>query len=407
MSADAVLPLLEQWMPQQRWYAAKGRTPQLHLVDATEHPSGQVGVRVHRLLVADGDVLYQVPAVVRGAADAHVIGTLSDSQVVVDGPFDPAYTRVLAAEVMGAARTDARVLAGEQSNTSIIYPESPPAIVKVFRQVTPGVNPDIELQSALAAHGCTFVPGVSGHLDGSWTDGDTRMTGSLAFAQEFLPGVEDAWRVAQAAARTGESFAERAQELGHAVSAVHAALAELFGATDVGDATRDALLESWEHRLDLTTAEVPAVRERADRIRAVYRDAADAAWPPLQRIHGDLHLGQVLRAPKRGWVLLDFEGEPLRPIAERRQPDSAIRDVAGVLRSFDYVAGSLAQQELRDAHAWATEARSAFLDGYGPVPATVLAAFEVDKAVYEARYEVRNRPDWLAIPLAAIQRLTT
>ena len=138
-------------------------------------------------------------------------------------------------------------------------------------------------------------------------------------------------------------------------------------------------------------------------------------WPALQRIHGDYHLGQVLHSPERGWVLLDFEGEPLRPMVERTQPDFALRDVAGMLRSFDYVAGSLRLDDpdrSADAvRAWAREARHAFVDGYAAASGgldsrhPLLAALELDKAVYEAIYEARNRPTWVAIPLSAVARL--
>jgi predicted trehalose synthase len=151
-----------------------------------------------------------------------------------------------------------------------------------------------------------------------------------------------------------------------------------------------------------------------DAIRAVYARAADATWPDLQRIHGDLHLGQVLSAPDpRGWVFLDFEGEPLRPLDERSLPDVTLRDVAGMLRSFDYVAGALAHDaEPVDAAAWAAEARARFLEGYQrgtgadlTAHGALLDAFELDKAVYEVVYETRNRPDWVGIPLAAVARL--
>ena len=159
-------------------------------------------------------------------------------------------------------------------------------------------------------------------------------------------------------------------------------------------------------------AEVPALTPYAERIRAVYAAAAAAEWPPLQRVHGDLHLGQVLHTRTNGWVLLDFEGEPLRPITERRSPDLAVRDVAGMLRSFDYVSGAVAEDDGATVRAWVIAAQEAFLDGYaatvgtGPgAPDTLLAAFELDKAVYEAIYETRNRPDWIGIPLAAIGRL--
>ena len=145
----------------------------------------------------------------------------------------------------------------------------------------------------------------------------------------------------------------------------------------------------------------------------MYALALGTVWPALQRIHGDYHLGQVLQAPGRGWVLVDFEGEPMRPMEERRRPDSAVRDIAGMLRSFDYVAASLDRERPREEMAeWARSARRSFLGGYEhrmgePATGPLLDAFELDKAVYEAIYEARNRPDWLPIPLGAIARLVT
>ncbi len=137
----------------------------------------------------------------------------------------------------------------------------------------------------------------------------------------------------------------------------------------------------------------------AERIRAVYAAAASAPWPALQRVHGDLHLGQVLDTASNGWVLLDFEGEPLRPISERLRPDVSVRDVAGMLRSFDYVSGAVADDDGAAVRAWVIAAQQAFVDGYretagaaGEGEDALLAAFELDKAVYEAIYETRNRP---------------
>jgi predicted trehalose synthase len=146
----------------------------------------------------------------------------------------------------------------------------------------------------------------------------------------------------------------------------------------------------------------------------ILQQAASADWPPLQRIHGDLHLGQVLAVPERGWVFVDFEGEPLRPMEERSALDSPLRDIAGMLRSFDYVAGSLAVSgSPRDATGWAARARAAFGSGYSAtagggiqVDGALVDAFELDKALYETVYEARNRPAWLPIPVAAIERLT-
>jgi len=158
---------------------------------------------------------------------------------------------------------------------------------------------------------------------------------------------------------------------------------------------------------------VPELEELRDAVTAVYDRAEQATWPSLQRIHGDLHLGQVIDAPGRGWLLLDFEGEPLRPLPERTAPDLALRDVAGMLRSLDYAAGAAHREHGADVPAeWAVAARTAFLDGYareaGHDPredAELLAALELDKALYEAVYEVRNRPDWLPIPVAGVRRL--
>jgi predicted trehalose synthase len=155
-----------------------------------------------------------------------------------------------------------------------------------------------------------------------------------------------------------------------------------------------------------------AARTAADAVR--YVDRA----PDLQQVHGDYHLGQVLHSGSRGWILLDFEGEPLRPLSERTAPDLALRDVAGMLRSFDYAARhstvGLDPEDRRSvaAKAWAAACREAFLDGYAGGGAddprdhgVLLRALELDKALYEVVYETRNRPTWLGIPLGAVRRL--
>lgn len=434
-----LLDLLAVWMPRQRWYGTKGRDPRLTLVADWELDAAASRLLLVRDEAVSPAVLYQIPVSLRDPDEVlpgSLIGPADDGRVWSDATTDTAFTDLLFRLVStgdGVARQElvgialaaplppsegsvpARVLSGEQSNTSIIFrPEgAAPVICKLFRQVNAGINPDVELQSALASGGATFVPAAIGELRGTWTaQGGESVTGSLAFAQEFFDGVEDAWRVALQAALAGDDFTASARALGESVAGMHVALAEEFPTVAPDAAVRSAITGAWERRLAIAMAEVPVLAPYADRIRAVYAAAAAAEWPPLQRVHGDLHLGQVLYTRTNGWVLLDFEGEPLRPIAERRSPDLAVRDVAGMLRSFDYVSGAVADDDGATVRAWVIAAQGAFLDGYSSVvgagntaPEALLAAFELDKAVYEAIYETRNRPDWIGIPLAAIGRL--
>jgi maltokinase len=353
--------------------------------------------------------------------------------------------------------TGSRVLSGEQSNTSIIYqahtPDgSPrPLICKVFRTLQSGDNPDVVLQAAIAAAGSRRVPATLGAVTAQWPDphdqpdrgtgsggesdqdsdreshqesdqaaayGSTavetpRAYGHLAFAQEFLPGVEDAWRVALRSLSEGLGFATEARELGAATAEVHRTLSTALPTERPTPEVIDRVMRSMEQRHVAATLEVPALVEHEQRINAVFAEARAAAWPDFQRIHGDYHLGQVLSVPGRGWVLLDFEGEPLRPLAERSRPDQPMRDIAGMLRSFDYAGGSREQAHKgQSARPWVEACQAAFLDGYagwsGVDPRhspALLAAFQLDKALYEVVYEARNRPTWLSIPTSAINRL--
>ncbi|MBM7505864.1 phosphotransferase [Agromyces aurantiacus] len=449
---DPAVAAIAEWMPAQRWYGGKGHAPLVRRIGAWELPSSESGVRVRSLLVMDDatrpPVLYQVPVVERPAAvpeaSAHLIGILEDGTHLYDGPHDAAFTdalldlivhegRAVAAGATAAGHysgapdaarptphAPATVLGGEQSNTSIIFrPEgAAPVICKVFRQLHHGENPDVTLATALAASGSPHVPPSVGDVIGEWDDigrADGRARGHLAFAQEFLPGVEDAWRVALLAAAGGQDFTAEAHALGAAVAEVHRSLGAAFPRETASDALIAAIDAAWQRRLTIAVAEVPQLEAHRAEIEAYYARARAGAWPQLQRIHGDLHLGQVILSPGRGWLLLDFEGEPMRPMSERRRPDLPVRDVAGMLRSFDYVAGAtelVHPERATEARAWAASARQAFIDGYVEASGTdlgkyrdLLAAFELDKAVYEAIYETRNRPDWAPIPLRAIEQL--
>jgi maltokinase len=450
VSIDAVLPEnLADWLTTQRWYTNKTTAPRFERIGGWRVEDKDASFATHYLLdhvvTAEGgqrSVLYQVPLSERVTAlpDVEPIGTIGEvgtpsERLVYDATSDPAYAamilRIMLAEESdvdfaghrqpGAPSVDvisAKVLRGEQSNTSIIcqVAHGNPVIVKVFRALHHGENPDVVLQSVIAAAGSDLVPASVGSITGSWPDTgrtDGLAIGHLAFAQEFLPGVEDAWRVALHAAEAGEDFTERARALGAATAEVHIVLAAALPTRTPDQGDISAILLSMAGRLEAAIAEVPSLEAWRAPVEAIFASASTAPWPALQRIHGDYHLGQVLAVPNRGWVLLDFEGEPMRLMSERSEPDVTLRDVAGMLRSFDYVAGSVLLREGTDsAAAWAAAARDAFVDGYIERSGVnllehraLLDAFEVDKALYEAVYEARNRPGWLEIPTMAIHRL--
>ncbi|MFN0281417.1 MAG: maltokinase N-terminal cap-like domain-containing protein [Kineosporiaceae bacterium] len=465
--SDSLAGLLVGWLPQQRWFSAKGVgavTAQRLGGLAPSDPAGEVDLEVHFLAVTVGigpTTVYQVPLSYRDAPEPALenalVGVLRSRgrrRWVYDAVHEPAFVRAwLRLLTDGAQVTDAdgaaggaargvrqpagwtldpdaptKVLAGEQSNTSVVVgADGPtPAIVKLFRVLAPGDNPDVIVQSALAAAGCERVPRPVGWVEGTWPapagEGNGRpVRGHLAFAAEFLAGSEDAWRVACRSVEGGERFEEQAHALGAATAEVHLALAATFPTTPATQGLLDDLADNLRGRVTWAVAEAPALAEReAAALLAVeaVRTATDAGPLVLQQVHGDYHLGQVLHSPTRGWVLLDFEGEPLRPLAERLAPDLALRDVAGMLRSFDYAARHAtvalpdADPRVAAADAWAAACRTAFLAGYAEVtgrdPAAdgaLLRALELDKALYEVVYETRNRPTWLAVPLHAVRRL--
>ncbi|MDT7576937.1 MAG: maltokinase [Pseudonocardiales bacterium] len=446
--------LLPDWLTRQRWFAAKGR------------PVRSLAVAAVTPLIADGDPLldhvllrvgfddgeqhYQLfvgrSAEPRGELEHVTFGAIDDL-VVYDGLWDPRVTEWLLealreGRVVGdlrfVAEPDAkiaegfagRVLGVEQSNTSVSWGEH--SILKVFRRVLPGLNPDLELHRALRSVESNEVAALQGAIEGR-LDGEPLTLGML---QDFAANSADGWSMALASVRdllaeadlradeVGGDFAAEASRLGETVAVIHQELRRALGETE-----RDAreLAAIWHQRLGVTTAAVPALAPHVDAIRATYDAVAGLGAPlPTQRVHGDLHLGQTLRTP-RGWLVIDFEGEPAAPLAERVRPDSALRDVAGMLRSFDYAAfhqilqrePSAVNELAHDsqltwrANEWAERNRSAFCEGYALRVGTdprdqraLLRAFELDKAVYELLYETRSRPAWAPIPLASIARLT-
>ncbi|WP_405372996.1 MULTISPECIES: maltokinase N-terminal cap-like domain-containing protein [unclassified Microbacterium] len=402
---------LGAWVARQRWYAGKSHEPRFRVLDARPVPGA-----VQYLLMDDAGALptlYNVPlARVSEAPDeAAVIGHDGEGYLI-DAPRHPEYTTgLLAAMGVDVDRvTESRILTGEQSNTSIVYDVDgePTIILKLFRTLHHGENPDVTVQRVLSDAGSPYVPHFLGSLDAEWPDvgrGSGTAHGTLGFAQEFLRGVRDGWSIALEAAREGRDFTDAARDLGAAVAGVHGALGDALATVDATPDDVAAVGRAWRRRLAIASSEVPAVAERLAEIEAVYQTALERPWPPLQRIHGDLHLGQVLAVPNGGWRIVDFEGEPLRPMEERAIPDLAQRDVAGMLRSFDY-AGAVGGGP--DSSEWAAACRTAFIEAYGSTAGAVeldpviLRALVLDKAVYESIYEARNRPDWLPVPLAGI-----
>ena len=320
------------------------------------------------------------------------------------------------------------LLSAEQSNSSLAFGED--ALLKLFRKVGAGHNPDIEIHRALTQAGSDNVAALYG-----WLELASDEPVHLAMLQQFLRTASDGWELALTSVRdlfaeadlradeVGGDFAAESERLGQATLAVHDALSEAFPTETWGDDRLAELAAAMDRRLTAALGVVPELADHAGALRAAYAAVADLTEPvQAQRVHGDLHLGQTLRTVK-GWKLVDFEGEPAKPLSERIRPDSRWRDVAGMLRSFDYAAHAMQPDAASDENAqrqidyraeeWSARNREAFLRGYlgegTPTAAeqVLLTAYVADKAVYETVYEARNRPSWLPIPLAAIKRITS
>ncbi|GAA3816767.1 maltokinase N-terminal cap-like domain-containing protein [Streptomyces chiangmaiensis] len=446
---SSLSPLLREWLPRQRWFAGKGRpVTGFSLVAATEllPPGGTLTllhllVRAHQPDVpAQGGVphpsdCYQLLIGVREALPPRLapalIGHPDDGplagQTVYQALYDSRATSVLLEAIRTRARIGRlrfegdvrqtievglapRVVTSEQSNSSVVYGDT--FILKLLRRLVPGTNPDLELPLMLARENCPRVPAPAGWLLAD-LDGldDSYVLGVL---QPYVRGATDGWELALDELAKGADFTTEARALGRATAEVHTALARALPTVTLGHARMRLLADGMTERLEAAAQAVPALRPYVPGLRSSFEALAGLAaeghvWT-AQRIHGDLHLGQCLRSPSGSWSLIDFEGEPSRPLAERRMPQPAVRDIAGMLRSFDYASHSAGPP----AAEWAVACRSAYCCGYAEVagrdPRTepvLLRAYETDKAVYEVVYEARHRPDWLPVPMAAIHRLST
>ena len=467
ISPTALAPQLAEYLPRQRWFGAKDRSIDFVRIRSTDVLSGagdwpallRVDAEVH--LEGDDDARYQVLLGLRPTGVD--VEFLAGHETAVLGEFDTAqgtalvYDALLDSElslqllkVVAPDRAAERVrpLGAEQSNTSLVYDDA--MILKVFRRLTVGHNPEVEVIETLAKVGFTAVPEPLA----AWRQDDS----DLAFLQRFLAGATDGWHMALTSLRelfaeytmgtsppptetVGVSpaavpfeatdpaeargdFAAEAERIGEITAEMHLAMARGFGCTKVKGADwADSMEEQVERVLGAGDGQL---RDGALRIITRLREIPDPG--PAIRVHGDYHLAQVLRTDT-GWYVLDFEGEPARPLEERTRPSSPLKDVAGMLRSLSYAAAvALSYQEddmSAAGRAWEHRNRDCFLAGYlrkaqhdpdsthepilptdPAIRSAVLSAFELDKALYEVAYERANRPDWARIPLDAVRRLT-
>ncbi|MGI8775863.1 MAG: phosphotransferase [Acidimicrobiales bacterium] len=443
IAADAIVPGLVDFLPRQRWYGGAD-APSVVEVVRIEVIREDWPALVGLVVEADG-ALYQVLVGLR-AIDDHVelfrghdeaiigeVQTERGAALAYEATADPDLGLAILEHVTAGRESAERVrpVGVEQSNTSLVYDDR--LILKLFRRLQPGPNPEVEITERLAAMGFEHVaaPVASTAYEGT----------HLAVVQAYLLGGTEGWAMALTSLRdlfgvhdtqplpvidprasppvadpgeAGGDFSGDAERLGVVTAKLHLALAEAFG-KQRGDASE------WAESIAAQAAALPAGDLDPETPRTVLEAMHDVADPGSSiRVHGDYHLGQVMRTDA-GWFVLDFEGEPIRPVAERRRLTSPLRDVAGMLRSFHYasMSGLADRPEIEVAEAWEQRNRGAFLDGYltaaskgDIVPSdeasidAVLSGFELEKAVYELGYEKAHRPNWIGIPRAALRRLT-
>ena len=433
-------PLVE-WLSKQRWFAGKARP----IREALCRDRVRIGPgTLYVVFVGFADTVDELE---------RYLVALRSGERAVDAFDDPAFCHALldvvrrGAEVEGergvligrpgrALPTDlssglpTRRIAGEQSNTSVVFGDR--VIMKVFRRLADGLNPDLEITRFLTEH-TTFrgTPRLAGALE-YFADGrgaiersaDVGGMVTLAVLQEYVAGGRDGWRWLLDRLAAGDSALDALRRLGMRTAELHAALATptadpAFGTDPItpadvagwADAVRRQLAAARAAAPGRTLPDVPDVGGASGLGGLVGRAKI--------RHHGDFHLGQTL-AVRDGadFVIIDFEGEPLRPLEERRRKHTPLRDVAGMLRSIGYAAASaaLAPAERR---RWEEEARAAYLAAYRAATAgapfmpeaddafvRAVAALEVEKAAYEVVYEANNRPDWIEIPLAGLVSAT-
>jgi maltokinase len=444
---------LNEWIVGQRWFASKAReVAHVEVMEAvplrTETPLLVLALIEARFPTGTHET-YQLPLGLRPAEEGWRERVIleADGWTVYDALADPAHGRELLhrmrsaselsladgmlrfrwAESAGAGlggTVDVRPVGVEQSNSSVVFGES--LILKAFRRVEPGVNPELELLRFLSSRGFPHIAPLAG-----WYEVEARrVDATLGVLQEYLQGAQDGWELAlDELIVDPEALLVRVRALGAVTGELHAALGSeasdpAFCPDEPSTEALSLLLADIDEQiervfLDLPDTEAVApIRGRGQDVRERLQSLTHiGAGGKVIRTHGDFHLGQTMLTD-RGWVILDFEGEPARPLPERRLKRSPLRDVAGMLRSFSYASAGARLLRGGDPPVdWENRAREQFLSGYnetvdhGLLPPgqdpteKLLAVFELEKAVYELRYELNHRPDWVPIPVAGILRL--
>jgi maltokinase len=445
---------LNEWIVAQRWFASKAReVAHIEVMEAvplrSESPMLVLALVEARFPTGTHET-YQLPLGLRPADegwDERVIME-SDGWTVYDALADPAHGRELLHRMRGGSEVsledgtlrfrwaesaaaglggtvDVRPVGVEQSNSSVVFGES--LILKAFRRLEAGVNPELELLSFLSARGFPHIAPLAG-----WYAVEARrLDATLGILQEYLKGARDGWELTlDGLASDPVALLDQLRALGAVTGEMHSALGSdaadpAFCPDEPSTEALSLLMADVDEQIERIFLDLPEDSEAVAPIRGRGQDVRErlqalthiAAGGKVIRTHGDFHLGQTMLSD-RGWVILDFEGEPARPLPERRLKRSPLRDVAGMLRSFSYAtAGARLLRGGSPPEDWEARARESFLEGYnetvdhGLLPpgqqATdkLLSVFELEKAVYELRYELNNRPDWVAIPVAGILRL--
>ncbi len=409
LTSDELLALVDG----ARWFAAKDRA-----LESAE----VVGVPVREGLVALAIVEVRFAA----GTHEHYLLALGEDDEPIDA-FERPEVAVQLAALAGvpAAGAHVRSFGVEQSNSSVVLDEL--HVLKLYRRLEAGPNPELEILRALGAARFPNSPRLEGALE---TQGPPLET-ALASVTALVPAVGGGWELALDSLRDDPSWLpDRAWRLGGVTAELHGALASLeqdpaFRPEEPSAEALGLLAAAIDEEIAMTFATLPdddalaAVAHRAEDLRDLVQEMVGAGPAGLSiRAHGDYHLGQVLWTTDGDWVVIDFEGEPARSLPERRRKRSPLRDLAGMTRSFAYAAdASVLLNGVEPPAGWLDTCRNGFLDGYLSIaderllpPSRagfdrLLALFELEKLVYELRYEARNRPDWASIPLVGLLRL--